>query len=70
MIFFPKEKLAQACIVCGKKDANKYGILLVAIDGTESGNNIEARPLHVSCLRLRCNLESGIIYQKCECRDE
>ena len=57
---FPKEMI---CPICCSNE-NKPCTLL-PIDGTESGNNIEAYPFHVDCIReaeYRYNRSVGIIY--------
>jgi len=52
----------EACPICGTKD--KGQVVLVGIDGTENGNNIEAKQVHVKCLNLRLiKNDSEIIYQ-------
>jgi hypothetical protein len=60
---FPEER---KCPVCG---TNKNGkCFLIPIDGTESGGNVEATPIHAECIgerimpNLRYNKNVGILY--------
>ena len=51
------------CIICRNNDNREC--TLIPIDGTENGNNCEAVPVHVDCiknLKLRYNKEANIIY--------
>ena len=60
---FPEGKI---CAVCGTGKNGKT--FLIPIDGTESGNNIEATPVHAECIGeyimplLRFNKDHGIFY--------
>lgn len=49
------------CPIC--KTQNKGKVVLVGIDGTESGNNIQAIQIHLDCIELRYNLDKKVIYQ-------
>jgi len=42
--------MGDVCPICGTNDEGK--VVLVGIDGTQEGNNIEARQYHVSCISL------------------
>lgn len=58
---FPKDSV---CPIC-KTNENKE-CFLMTIDGTEEGNNAEALPAHVDCLKLdgyRISRPVGIIYR-------
>jgi len=39
------------CPICGTADDKP--VVLIGIDGTESGRNIQARQYHVACIDLR-----------------
>lgn len=50
------------CLICGTdKDGD---CILVAIDGTQKGYNVQAKPVHLECLELRMLPDHNIIYQK------
>ena len=49
------------CPICGTSDDKE--VVLIGIDGTESGNNIEAKQFHMDCLDLRYTKTSNVIYQ-------
>ena len=36
------------CPICGTNDDNKCTLL--AIEGTEDGNNVQTMPVHITCL--------------------
>ena len=50
-----------SCPIC---KTNKDGeTVLIAIEGTQSGNNIQAIQVHLECLTLQWNKQHNIIYQ-------
>ena len=50
------------CPIC---KTNKDGeTVLIAIDGTQKGNNVQAMQFHLACLELRWNKQHNFIYQK------
>jgi len=49
------------CPVCGTNDDKET--VLVAIDGTQEGNNCQAIQVHLDCIELNYDPETGIIYQ-------
>lgn len=51
--------------VCPICKTNKDGeTVLIAIDGTKKGNNIQAMQFHLECLNLQWNKQHNLIYQK------
>lgn len=60
---FPKEK---ECPICNSNHDSECW--LMAVDGTEDGNVVEATPVHVDCTgkymigRMRHNKAHGIVY--------
>lgn len=55
---FPKEAI---CPIC---NTSKQGeCVLIGIEGTKDGNNIEAKPFHLDCIELTYNTEYRIIAQ-------
>jgi len=51
------------CPICGTGD--DAPCVLIPIDGTQRGNNIQAQPVHVECLnsdRMQYNRAVNIIY--------
>ena len=58
---FPEDK---ECVICGKGDDKECALL--PIDGTDSGNNCAAVPVHADCVRnieLRYNRDAGAVYR-------
>jgi len=56
---FPKKS---KCPICGtNKDKES---VLIGIDGTQEGKNIQAQVFHLDCLDLMYNEDMGFIYQK------
>ena len=54
---------AAICPVC--KTSEDHPAVLVALDGTQEGNNEQATPVHVQCLaeqNWRLNREYGLLY--------
>jgi hypothetical protein len=53
------------CPICKTKEDKP--VTLIPIDGTEDGNTMQAKPVHVSCIELSLlpdlNEDSAIIYQ-------
>lgn len=53
------------CAICGEKTDGK--VVLIPIDGTEDGHNVQCEQVHISCLDLRMRKqydgEDTIIYQ-------
>jgi len=52
----------EVCPICKTKE-NKE-VVLIGIDGTEDGGNIQAIQVHLDCLDLRYNKENNLFYQK------
>ena len=50
------------CPICSTSKEGEA--ILIPINGTEDGNNMEAQPIHVDCLNLSLNKDLGLIYQK------
>lgn len=55
------------CPICNTSDDKE--IVLIGIEGTEDGNNIQAEQIHLECLELRIvslypNNEGHLLYQK------
>ena len=50
------------CPVCGKSD--KKEVVLIGIEGTQEGLNIQAEQVHLDCIELTYDKEMGFIYQK------
>lgn len=48
------------CVVC--KTNQDKPCILVPIDGTEDGGNIEATPIHVDCIDIRYKKENNLLY--------
>ena len=49
------------CPICkGNEDGE---CILVGIDGTEDGHNMQALPVHTGCLSLRFKQDAGVLYQ-------
>ncbi|KKK81128.1 hypothetical protein LCGC14_2816590 [marine sediment metagenome] len=42
----------EVCPVCKTKDDKP--VVLIGIDGTENGGNIQAKQIHLDCINLRC----------------
>ena len=53
----------ETCILCGCEGDGEC--ILVGIDGTQEGNNEQAKPVHLNCIHLRYNPEAGAVYQRC-----
>ena len=63
---FPQDH-GHTCPVCGTKEDKPC--VLIAIQGTEDGNNVEATPVHSDCLNPELfwyNRKLGIIYARAE----
>ena len=56
---FPENR---TCPICGESKQGRC--VLAGIDGTESGNNIKATPVHLDCLlsNLRHSVDPPFIY--------
>lgn len=50
------------CLVC--KKAEDKPVILVGVVGTEEGNNMQARQVHVDCIDLLYYPEANIIAQR------
>jgi len=53
------------CVIC--KTSEDKPCILVAIDGTEDGHNVEANPIHVDCAlptNMRKMEKSWLIYSR------
>ena len=60
MRLFPHPNFPWTCPICGK-DTDE-AVVLIGIQGTEEGNNMEARQVHFDCLdRLRWHPDGMII---------
>lgn len=49
------------CEICGESKEGK--VTLVPITGTDDDGNSEAVPVHVDCIDLRFNRDTGVFYQ-------
>ena len=49
------------CPIC--KINKDSPVVLIGINGTVDGNNMQAEQFHIDCIELRLNKEYGIIYQ-------
>jgi hypothetical protein len=50
------------CPIC--KTADEGEVVLIGIDGTEEGGNMQADQVHMKCLQLRISKEHNIIYMR------
>lgn len=57
---FPEK--VKACPVCKKYD--NAPCVLVGIDGTEDGLNMQAAPVHLHCIELRWSIDADLFYQR------
>ena len=64
IIFEHMNTSGEVCPICKTKE-NKP-VVLICIDGTEDGGNIQAKQVHVDCIELRMmNIKDGkLIYMK------
>lgn len=58
---FKECEFKKECPICGQKHTGDG--MLIGIDGTEEGNNIEAELVHVDCLNLRLYKDKMLIAQ-------
>jgi len=52
----------KVCPIC--KTAEEGEVVLVGIDGTEEENIVQAKQVHLKCLKLSFSEEHGFIYMK------
>ena len=50
------------CPIC--HTAEEKEVVLVGIQGTEDGGNIQAEQVHLDCIELTLNTEMQVLYQK------
>jgi len=50
------------CPICYTNE--KKPVVLIPVEGTEEGNNIQAEQFHLDCIGLVWEKRLGIIYQK------
>ena len=66
MRIFKKPNLSNdwKCPICGTSDIKE--VVLIGIEGTEEGLNIQAEQVHLDCIELTYDTRIGFIYQKIE----
>lgn len=57
---FPSMPTGSICPVCGSNEDKEC--VLLGIDGTQSGRNIEAQPYHLECIDLIQSENGGFTY--------
>ena len=62
MRIFKDCEFKEDCPVCGLR--HKGDAVLIGIDGTVEGNNIQAKLFHLDCLELRYYEDNNLIAQK------
>ena len=62
MIILKDCEFEELCPICELQD--KGDAVLIGVSGTQQGNDIEAKLVHLNCLNLMYDEEYKLIYQK------
>ena len=61
MRVFKDSEFIDSCPICGK--TNRGDAILIGIDGTQEGNNIQAKLFHIKCIELTYYGNKNLIAQ-------